>query len=170
MIVSKKCRQVWEFSKKELGKTSRVKRVKDLSKQKKRTTKTKQAALYKGHSRQKESRSTYVPCHHPDQPCSEDACTCIQNRNFCEKFCYCSIECKNRFPGCRCKSKCTWYKCACFLANRECDPDLNGYVDFLIKLRVKLPNLVSGKKLYVAPSDIAGWGCYLGENKRFSLP
>jgi len=171
MMVSKKCRQVWEFSKKELGKTSRVKRVKDHSKHKKRTTKTKQAALYKGHSRQKESRSTYVPCHHPDQPCSEDVCTCIQNRNFCEKFCYCSIECTNRFPGCRCKSKCTTNLCACVLASRECDPDLCTIcLDGTLELdpsRSSCRNVVlqrrMGKKLYVAPSDIAGWGCFLGE-------
>jgi len=173
MMITKKCRQVWEFSKEEIFNISRVKKAKTSSKSKKKNTKAKQAALYKGHSQggERENSHTYIPCHHPGQPCSEEVCSCRQSKNFCEKFCYCPVDCRDRFPGCRCKSKCTTNLCACFLASRECDPDLcNSCLDGTLELNPETNscrNVVlqrrMGKKLYVAPSDIAGWGCFLGD-------
>jgi len=173
IMITKKCRQVWEFSKKEIGNITRVKKTKTNPKGKKKNTKAKQAALYKGHSQggERENSHTYFPCHHPGQPCNEEVCTCKQSKNFCEKFCYCSIDCRDRFPGCRCKSKCTTNLCACFLASRECDPDLcTSCLDGTLELSPETNscrNVVlqrrMGKKLYVAPSDIAGWGCFLGD-------
>lgn len=89
----------------------------------------------------------YQPCDHPRQPC-DSSCPCVTAQNFCEKFCQCSSECKrrssaltllgrpsqprplrwsagqNRFPGCRCKAQCNTKQCPCYLAVRECDPDL----------------------------------------------
>ena len=65
----------------------------------------------------------FSPCDHPNRPC-DNSCPCIQAQNFCEKFCQCSSECQNRFPGCRCKAQCNTKQCPCYLAVRECDPDL----------------------------------------------
>ena len=127
-MITKKCRQVYQFSQTDAG--PKVKRSRGattkLTKPKKVTTKAKQAALYKGHSEggERENNRTYSPCHHPGQPCREDVCSCLAAGNFCEKFCYCSIDCTHRFPGCKCKKQCITNACACYLASRECDPDL----------------------------------------------
>jgi len=174
-MITKKCRQVYQFSLTDAG--PRVKRSRGAAtkpaKPKKVTTKAKQAALYKGHSEggERENNRTYSPCHHPGQPCKEDVCSCRQVGNFCEKFCYCSIDCTHRFPGCKCKKQCITNACACYLASRECDPDLcTTCLDSSLELNPassSCRNVVlqrrMGKKLYVAPSDIAGWGCYIGE-------
>jgi len=61
--------------------------------------------------------------------------------------------------------------CPCFLASRECDPDLcKNCLDEKLELNPETNSCQNvhlqrflGKKLHVAPSDIAGMGCFIGD-------
>ena len=60
-------------------------------------------------------------------PCDSGTpdCVCIAGLNFCEKFCACGPSYRNRYRGCKCKlGDCRTQACPCWVAGRECDPDL----------------------------------------------
>ncbi|KAJ6479302.1 hypothetical protein C8R47DRAFT_983573 [Mycena vitilis] len=71
-----------------------------------------------------------TPCRH-DGPCDASTqCVCyLNNKAYCESGCRCSRKCARRWPGCNCSSIkrhdiCRTKSCACFIANRECDPEV----------------------------------------------
>ncbi len=66
----------------------------------------------------------FIPCDH-DGPCDQSNCSCIQNAFFCTKHCGWGSLSSNFFRGCACQAgQCRSSSCACFAAQRECDPDL----------------------------------------------
>ncbi|KAJ7992379.1 hypothetical protein DPEC_G00277910 [Dallia pectoralis] len=170
LIGTKNCKQVYEFAVKEVL----IHRVPledgGISPQKKK----RKHRLWAKIQLKKDSSSNqvynYQPCDHPDHPC-DSSCPCVMTQNFCEKFCQCEQECQNRFPGCRCKTQCNTKQCPCYLAVRECDPDLCmtcGASDHWDSKVVSCKNcsIQRGlkKHLLLAPSDVAGWGTFIKES------
>uniref|UniRef100_A0A4W5K8I7 [histone H3]-lysine(27) N-trimethyltransferase n=1 Tax=Hucho hucho TaxID=62062 RepID=A0A4W5K8I7_9TELE len=164
LISTKTCKQVYEFAVKEVL----IHRV-PLEDGGNSPQKKKRKHRQDGHNSSNQVYN-YQPCDHPDHPC-DSSCPCVMTQNFCEKFCQCEHECQNRFPGCRCKTQCNTKQCPCYLAVRECDPDLCmtcGSADHWDSKVVSCKNcsIQRGlkKHLLLAPSNVAGWGTFIKES------
>ncbi|XP_016896091.1 histone-lysine N-methyltransferase EZH1 isoform X3 [Cynoglossus semilaevis] len=169
LIGTKNCKEVYEFAVKE----ALIHRVPledgGISPQKKKRKHRLWAKIQLKKDNSSNQVYNYQPCDHPDHPC-DSSCPCVMTQNFCEKFCQCEQECQNRFPGCRCKTQCNTKQCPCYLAVRECDPDLCmtcGAADHWDSKMVSCKNcsIQRGlkKHLLLAPSDVAGWGTFIKE-------
>uniref|UniRef100_A0A673NLL6 Histone-lysine N-methyltransferase EZH2 n=2 Tax=Sinocyclocheilus rhinocerous TaxID=307959 RepID=A0A673NLL6_9TELE len=149
LISTKTCRQVYEFRVKESSIIARAPALDENTPQRKK--KRKHRCVFKTASLIIMGSIVFCCAAHVRNPVS--ICTG-----------------QNRFPGCRCKAQCNTKQCPCYLAVRECDPDLCltcGAADHWDSKNVSCKNSSiqrgAKKHLLLAPSDVAGWGIFIKE-------
>ncbi|XP_055355168.1 histone-lysine N-methyltransferase EZH1-like [Paramacrobiotus metropolitanus] len=113
----------------------------------------------------------YIPCNHgANVSCDdEEICTCVDRRTYCERYCDCPSNCANRFPGCNCVGDCRNNRCPCYVARRECDPELCRCQAKLAKGGCCKNTAIlfnSKKRVKCGPSDIHGWGAFIMEDAK----
>lgn len=126
------------------------------------------------------SNHDYEPCNHEGICDFGASCSCMKRDHMCEKACSCSRDCPNRFQGCRCSpGNCRTNQCPCFVAMRECNPDLChtcGAADTPVLIYNKELKMVSARdlesccnvnvqrelhrKIGVSFSTTHGWGAF----------
>lgn len=175
-MLNKTCKEVYDFAMSELlNLPDKPLRNCQLMKSPPKRSSRSWLSYAQNFQKKKEKKSgkiyNYTPCDHGDKPCDK-SCPCIKSLNYCEKFCKCSVNCQNRYPGCDCKGQCNKKQCLCYAAHRECDPDLcrtckAGNPD-INEVSCKNINIQRGihMHLLIAPSDVAGWGCFLKDGAK----
>lgn len=101
---TKTCQQVHEFAQEEMKHIEPLELGKNASpprKQQKKKINTKLWTMHIRKNARKEANQNnvynYTPCDHAGA-CG-NGCPCFESSNYCEKYCNCSSECPNRFPG-----------------------------------------------------------------------
>uniref|UniRef100_A0A1I7Y6G7 [histone H3]-lysine(27) N-trimethyltransferase n=1 Tax=Steinernema glaseri TaxID=37863 RepID=A0A1I7Y6G7_9BILA len=114
------------------------------------------------------NKKPYRACNHPGICSKDNGCPCVAVDNLCTKYCGCGVGCKYLFPGCRCApGNCRTKQCQCFYASWECDPDIckscqcGGEGDNICK-NISIQRGMQ-KRLVIAPSQVAGWGCFAAD-------
>uniref|UniRef100_A0A915D781 [histone H3]-lysine(27) N-trimethyltransferase n=1 Tax=Ditylenchus dipsaci TaxID=166011 RepID=A0A915D781_9BILA len=124
----KSCRELYDYACRTAPMSPRLELVQSpvkTAKKKGDSHRTFRAVKWANTNGKVENNCMYKPCNHKGECKKELGCRCVIVENLCTKYCPCSDDCQNRFPGCRCApGNCRTRQCQCFFASWECDPDI----------------------------------------------
>jgi hypothetical protein len=163
--LDKSCNDICYLSK-QITSTSTFKTYQKPKKMKMQQVNNSTFLLYKKRNEQYEGLGAlYKPCNHEGE--CDDSCPCFQGKNYCEIFCSCGENCKNKFQGCICRGKCDTKSCPCYAAVREClvgqcgcKPNTSNEgncTNMQIQSKVH-------KKIDIKRSKVAGFGAFAAED------